>query len=269
MLRRERVGLYAAMETWWIQLSDMEVPHLHRMMAEKSLVLANALLGGKLFSIRSFLTVSILSVSLTIISLFLGYWVGIIREYEIPIAFSINIISDWFSDLTSSIDSLMVFLVYFPLINLALDGLTVLITILLLRKVRRAGGFKAIAYVLIDVLASIIIGLMCFNAGAQLYELTGESLGVLGQIDRTTTIGRGFAVIFFSVTTAIPTVIYMSVMLLLVLCKLVLSISKGLTSAFLERAVDEGVIKFAPFTLFGISCGVLASLIRTAIQLLG
>jgi hypothetical protein len=267
MLRRERVGLLERMATWWIQISYLKVPNMHTMMAEKSLALVKLLLGSKFFSFRSIITVSTISVGLTIFSLFLGYWIGILRESEIYLPFSV-IVLDWFSDLVSNNETILVFLIFFPFLNLVLDGLTCLITFILLRKIQRTNGLMAIIYILVDTLATIIIGLICFNAGAWLYEFTGESVGVLGELDRATTMGRGFAIVLFSMTTAIPTVLYMCIMLLLVLCKIVLSSSKLIIVSFLERAMDPGVEKFAPFTLFGILCGVLATFIRTAIQVL-
>lgn len=267
MLKREKAGLLERMATWWIQISYIKVPHLHRTMAEKSLALVKVLLGSKFFSFRSIITVSTISVGLTLFSLFLGYWIGIIRELEIYLPFYV-IVSDWLLDLTSSNEVILVFLIFFPLLNLILDGLTCFITFFLLRKIQRTNGLMAIIYVLVDTLAAILTGFICLYTGAWLYELTGESVAVLGKLNRATTMGRGFAIMLFSMTTAIPTVLYMCVMFLLVLCKTVLSSSKFIAASFLERAMDPGVEKFAPFTLFGISCGVLAAFIRTVVQVL-
>ena len=262
-LRRQKHVVYDRLIAWWNRLDDTSVPDLPRRMAEWSLGVWHKIAGLEFFSVRA-LGVSLgASCVLTTIALYGGAAIGE---------------GGWGSPLGLGE---AIRLTAFYGINAIFDTATILVTLHAIRIVRDRSGKMGVLAMIGDVAFAYTCAVVCgvtilaFNYAGQPRAWRTYFAGGLDLVH--TGVGYWFGYqsewllrygLFVS-TTLLPTFVWSTLLLFLTFAKLVLTGAKRVGLFFLERATEDEVPTFKPFTLLGSVFASIALVAKTVQHFVG
>lgn len=279
LLKGHKSKLHDWLLAKWLWLEEKKIPDFPAIVARRTIKGFQWVFGKKIFSLRAILLSIMISVCLTTFALIIGARLDI-GEWELQ----------WLIDPVSWIT----LFIYWG-VNYIGDFITALITLKLLLVLSNSSSLKRIFLIILDgflalvccilVLLTITNLFLIFVFSASIDDLlisidyflnfTIEYLAFfrLSPFDEIETEigGMGFRIgmVIYSSTTFIPTIGYLSFLLFLMLGKSVLNISRGISKAFLLRAVDDEPHKLQVFTLTATLFGLLGGIAKAISHFLG
>jgi hypothetical protein len=274
LLNRRKKVLYGSMELWWVQLDDTRVPELHQHAAMITLGILKRLFRSKTVNARLIITVALFSYSWTFVALLIGFMLGLhatMAQMHVSPLHLYSYISLWWFGLIYDGNVILYSFLVLPSINFLFDGLTVWLAMVSLKKVERTSSCRALPILFALLVVAAGLAIYCFWAGLISAQLLNVSLSsrrlslnpadIIGAWRNFLQYAQNGSLSLFAVTTLAPLSLYIAVLGFLITAKALLSAAKWLVSRYLELAVDKPLEKFAPFTLFGVSSGVIASIL--------
>lgn len=252
---KDKPMVHARLLAWWEKVYSTEVPNFPIHIAERTLRLEQKIFGKRFWSVRRLSLTVLLSIMLTATALLLGAF----YEDNLPLVSALE--SILFTFIAFNLDT---FLIY--LINLIFDSLTIAITLYLLGLVAVSKPMRAAWLLALDGIAALLLTFGCGFAILQEPALIWD-LDILealaAQIIQTLLFvfglseGGGYTLGFYSATTLIPTLFYVTFLLVLFIAKPIASFGHKALGYTLEKTIEKDPNKtkeadgFKPFTLLG------------------
>ena len=165
------------------------------------------------------------------------------------------------------------------LVNFFLDYISVYVTIRVIKVIAKGKNFFSMIAIIVDSSFAIVCALLVVPLGKLMVALTGYPVipTFAGEIEFVRNLivsvfqffsgnlpfeSVNWSVVFFISTTLIPTLFYLSLVLILLISKYTLMFTKWVTGGFLLRAIDDEPHKLQVFTLTGTFLGVLGALAK-------
>ena len=276
LLKKHKGKLHARLERSWFWLDEKKIPDFPSIVAQWSINAIHWIFGKRLFSWRVLFLSLTPSIILTAIALFLGSYLQMVIE---GLLFHYQIIN---------IGETLVLMS----INYLFDLLTCIITFRILHTLTKQHSFTfRLGTILFDGSLALICAIMVFPSFMIMTTLlnqfkpTANIVGINFNVHKETLLwlsdiincmpysietfrncfdpSRTSIVVFvYSATTLIPTLLYLSFILFMIISKYTLIFTKWITGGFLLRAVDDEPHKLQVFTLTGTFLGVLAGLAK-------
>lgn len=277
MLKRQKGRIYDFLLHWWDKLDDTHIPELHKCMANWTIQNARSIVGDHWLSIRGIIITVLISFSITIMSLSIGYSISVGDSIMHPLFWRHLLIENILQIFFHPLYSLSILIV-----NMMYDIATVVFTFYALRLILSRGWLASLAIIIVDFLFAVFFCYMCAvtaNAGSKFFSTTAaypdmNSSFYFGSTWRIL-YGAYFEgrtsdleVVFYASTTFIPTAIYMGLLLLMFLGKFILKVGKCSALFFLERMLDDSPTSLSVFTLTGSLFSVILLIAKTMIHFL-
>jgi hypothetical protein len=186
-------------------------------------------------------------------------------------------VRSWLFGLSYSNDAIIFWNVFLPINNSLFDSINWLLTIYLLGIVARKNAIVSILIILLNIVTSIaittisflssVVGAKVLNVSLYSGRMSLNPVVTLATIRTFLDYAQNASVVMSAFASLIPIGTYLFVLSLFLFYKIVGEILRRGISRFLEVAVDRPVDKFAPFTLFGMVTGLLASILKVSIEL--
>lgn len=257
LLRSQDKGkLHDALLRYWLSLETLQIPDLPRAYATGTLNLFRVVLGKRLMSIRAIATIVAMSFLLTMSAFVAG---ACLTKYgTIGLAGFFSLFWGYSLDLIIGHPER-----WWPLFaaNLPPDFLTCLITVVILRRIRRTTPIRGVLLAVLDVGAAWLLALTClvflfcvvfFSFGVDLVALQRHLGNLLPLAFRVllspwhgsafttheTTLDPTCLLAIYAYTTFIPTLICMCVLVTLIISRAVLVASRRVGMFYLETATE-------------------------------
>ncbi len=300
-----KAALHHRMHEWYVTLSGQQMPDLPAEMARVSLRTWDRIFGRRLLAIRTVAVTVVLSIGLTAAAIAIGMNLANSRESSEWASFlgesaSIRGAPALVSRMSGDHMELSPFLLI--LINLVLDGTTLLITRKVLRIVKRGNALVQTSAVALDVLVAFALAVSCVplyilvlqfsrmlgghevSVATAFYSLdllwllapgflamwvdTAESL-LMFYLSGSVTGGATTTGLLYSSTALIPTLLYAGLLATFVMVTGCLSLGRRLTLRWFDIAtepvatVNSGTAsRFKPFTILGIALGGIVAVLK-------
>lgn len=282
LLNPRRAFIYHKMEDWWIFLTDAHVPDIHKRVAAYTLNLLKLVAGKRPTLLRALFVLIPFSYAWTMCWSLYGFVSGeqaTLDRMHINGSFSIyQSVYAWIFGMTYDVNVGIYWLLFLPLNSALFDSATVFCTILITKLVQRQAPIPALGSFAANIVIALTIAALGFSSsvvGARLLRVSLYSETVPLNLfelpsfwKESLSFAQNASVALSAITSLIPVLLYVALLMALVFYKLAGETLRRATSKFLEAAVDKPVDKFAPFTLFGTVTGLLASILRVFIELL-
>ena len=286
--RSHKVDLHLRLTGWWLQVFGLEIVDFPRVVAERTLGLKTKVLGQFLWSCRSLAVAVPLSIVLTLAAL-----VGGLRIAN-PAASYAEVANKFVALFGAHLPVLFVS-------NLVFDLATVAITIIILERVAaESRALRGSALLLADAVLAFVLAVGCIVGVALLGEAVGlfvpqiaernplvfpslsrdligeASAAVVNTTNAVLALGARGARFdlygLYAVTTFLPTVVYLALMLVLIFAKATLTLGQRAALYSMESVTQVDPAKpgaakdFKPFTLLGILATLIAAFLMLVVS---
>lgn len=264
ILNRQKSALQLVLIQSWNRLDDTRIPDIPRLVAGWFLRIVRKAAGSEGLSFRGITIATTGSVAMTSASIIVGAWLSY--------------------DLESAIAQLGMLLADVPKLlslypaNLVFDLATIIVTIAIVRKIYRLGAFRALGWMLLDIVIAGCLAIMCVTVAIGAIDIL-----VLGQAPELTrnfiTWWKGMLALFnpihpnaettfivealYSMTTFLPTTIFVIFLLLSGFAKPIARAGRMFSKHILEIATEGEPENLLVFTMLGSLCGVVSLFAKT------
>jgi hypothetical protein len=271
MLNRQKIKLYDLLSTFWLKLSDTRFPELHIIVASQTTQFIRKRFREN--KILFFIFLVTLSTAITASAVLLGFH---FEHKFLEFGSVARKCSIWIKEKPP------IFFVIMFFINMIFDLATFFSTYIILKIIIIAKLPKVIFLIFLDILIALFI------AYSGMYTFTVVSTLILefrllpfrtlvGLLDPRSIFAIGsfmfgvslsdpdgiLTIICYSLTSLIPTALYMIFLLFLLLAKPVLYCARYVFLHFLEKSTEPTPEKIAPFTLLAVVLNLFAIIAKT------
>ncbi|NLR91681.1 hypothetical protein [Flammeovirga agarivorans] len=283
LLKNEKKKLYHFLVESFIKIDDVKVPHIHKHLAKKvsSKLDELKIFGIKKYGFGSYALIS--SVILTITSYLIGSSID-------------RVVNSQFLKNENYIFEAGFFVPYFliaVIANATFDITSLSISRFHIRTLGDSGYLKFILIILKDLACAFILSLILLDI-VFYFSLYFDSLRIgidviypnifdvtkfhiksifntvfKFQFDEVLSLEKvwiPFSYIIYSVSTFIPTLLFLTFLSLVYIIKVLISMTKSIVLRYINRVTDDEEENIKPFTLIGVTLTLIAAILKVVIE---
>lgn len=281
LLNRQKSRLHDLLFTFWLRLDDAKIRNFHHAIASRTYAILRGLTRPWGKPLLGLFAIASLSVTVTMAALTVG---AVLDSDSVFALYDFSKVS-WQSAAQFG---------YLFAVNFLFDGLTLFLTMFFLRRIARRGWPLSSLLILGDGLSAAFLAALCafciiiwtlwgygdIWGSGDIVNITGEGLPFL-KYARLTFLEAvdlvlpsqlwsyatfDYTVIAYSYTTFFPTVLYLTALLVVVICKPILKVGKAFALFFVEKAVEvDDPKELMAFTLTGTLISTVALLLTAVL----
>ena len=268
LLNRHKGVIHNKLLAMWVWLDDFRIPEFHKFMAESAVRAYRRVMGTKALSWRPWVIALEASVLLTLLAIFVG---GHVALSDPNIAAAVRVPGP-----PGGIN-LAWWLLAFVGVNFIFDVVTVIVTVLILRKIARTNVLAGVLLITVDLGLAFLFAILCLRtlgvcesvmlgrglAGgpsiSDSYEVVVNTLSLSAGLGSEYLYGIGL----YALTTFIPTGLYLLFLLLLIPARASLYLGKRAVMYFCEKGTEPDDPKdMIVFTLLGTFFSLVGLLLK-------